>query len=149
MRCIAAIRATHCPRLNSIRRKALVATLAEALAPLERLKPGEQPFATITQAHREAVAALAGERDELADVFDEIAEHGALGVARADYAELFHAALANRPLRDAPGDARIQILGTLESRLHHVDRAVLGGLAEGIWPPDTRADPWLSPADAP
>ena len=58
--------------------QALVVTLAEALAPLERLKSGEQPFARITQAHREAVAALAGERDDLAAAFDEIVEHGAL-----------------------------------------------------------------------
>ena len=41
-------------------------------------------------------------------------------------------------------NARVRILGTLESRLQHVDRMVLGGLVEGVWPPETRADPWLS-----
>ena len=25
-----------------------------------------------------------------------------------------------------------------------MDRLVLGGLVEGVWPPETRADPWLS-----
>src|SRR5262249_59977916 len=25
-----------------------------------------------------------------------------------------------------------------------VDRAVLGGLVEGVWPPEMRSDPWLS-----
>jgi ATP-dependent helicase/nuclease subunit B len=124
--------------------QALVETLAKALAPLEKLPSGEQPFAAIAQAHRDAVTALAGEQSNLAAAFDEIAEHGTLKVARADYAELFAAALANRTARNAPGHARVQILGTLEARLQHVDRAVLGGLAEGIWPPDTRADPWLS-----
>lgn len=39
---------------------------------------------------------------------------------------------------------RIRIFGPLEARLQHVDRLVLGGLVEGVWPPETRADPWLS-----
>ncbi len=32
----------------------------------------------------------------------------------------------------------------LEARLQPVDRLVLGGLVEGVWPPETRGDPWLS-----
>src|ERR1041385_6018589 len=39
---------------------------------------------------------------------------------------------------------RVRILGTSEARLVHVDRVVLGGLVEGVWPPETRTDPWLS-----
>jgi ATP-dependent helicase/nuclease subunit B len=123
---------------------ALVASLAQALAPLETLTSGEHAFSSIAQAHRAAIDALAGEQDDLAAAFDDIAKHGALAVARRDYAELFHAALANRRVPKPPTEARVRILGTLESRLQHVDRAVLGGLAEGIWPPETRADPWLS-----
>src|SRR6185295_14816293 len=42
-----------------------------------------------------------------------------------------------------PG-ARVRILGTIEARLIHVDRIVLGGLVESVWPPETRTDPWLS-----
>ena len=42
-----------------------------------------------------------------------------------------------------PG-ARVRIFGPLEARLQAVDRLVLGGLVEGVWPPETRADPWLS-----
>jgi ATP-dependent helicase/nuclease subunit B len=38
----------------------------------------------------------------------------------------------------------VRILGTIEARLIHVDRVVLGGLVEGVWPPETRTDPWLS-----
>ncbi|MGH6664438.1 MAG: double-strand break repair protein AddB, partial [Pseudolabrys sp.] len=73
-----------------------------------------------------------------------ITDHGALAVSRGDYAELFHAALTSRPSRKPPSGARVRILGTLESRLQHADRAVLGGLVEGIWPPEPRTDPWLS-----
>ena len=39
---------------------------------------------------------------------------------------------------------RVRIFGPLEARLQPVDRLVLGGLVEGVWPPETRADPWLS-----
>jgi ATP-dependent helicase/nuclease subunit B len=38
----------------------------------------------------------------------------------------------------------VRIYGPLEARLQHVDRVVLGGLVEGVWPPETRSDPWLS-----
>src|SRR5262249_57690846 len=30
------------------------------------------------------------------------------------------------------------------ARLQSVDRVVLGGLVEGVWPPEMRSDPWLS-----
>jgi ATP-dependent helicase/nuclease subunit B len=39
---------------------------------------------------------------------------------------------------------RVRIYGPLEARLQKVDRVVLGGLVEGVWPPETRPDPWLS-----
>jgi ATP-dependent helicase/nuclease subunit B len=39
---------------------------------------------------------------------------------------------------------RVRIWGPLEARLQSVDRVVLGGLVEGVWPPQTRSDPWLS-----
>ena len=43
----------------------------------------------------------------------------------------------------APG-ARVQIYGLLEARLADTDRVVLGGLVEGVWPPEVGTDPWLS-----
>ncbi len=49
----------------------------------------------------------------------------------------------------AEADVRVRIFGPLEARLQSVDRLVLGGLVEGVWPPETRGDPWLSRADAP
>jgi ATP-dependent helicase/nuclease subunit B len=39
---------------------------------------------------------------------------------------------------------RVFIWGLLEARLQSVDVVVLGGLAEGIWPPATDPGPWLS-----
>ena len=36
------------------------------------------------------------------------------------------------------------ILGPLEARLTRFDRVVLGGLVEGVWPPEVHSGPWLS-----
>jgi ATP-dependent helicase/nuclease subunit B len=65
-------------------------------------------------------------------------------VAPADYPELFHAAIADRVVRRPEANVRVRIFGPLEARLQNVDRIVLGGLVEGVWPPETRSDPWLS-----
>ena len=140
--------------------EALVARLAAALAPLEQLGGAQVSLAALAEAHRATVAALgddgsganaafgATDGAQLAAAFDELAGATAaqsLGVAARDYAELFEAAIANRTvrLREQPG-VRIRILGPLEARLQTADRVVLGGLNEGVWPPETRSDPWLS-----
>ena len=47
-------------------------------------------------------------------------------------------------VRRPEADVRVRIYGPLEARLQSVDRLVLGGLVEGVWPPETRGDPWLS-----
>ena len=39
---------------------------------------------------------------------------------------------------------RLRIYGPLEARLAGIDRVVIGGLVEGVWPPDPRTDAWLS-----
>lgn len=46
--------------------------------------------------------------------------------------------------RDGIEHPRVFIWGLLEARLQFVDRIVLGGLVEGIWPPRTEPGPWLS-----
>ena len=67
-----------------------------------------------------------------------------LSIEPGDYVELFHAAIADRTVRRPEADVRVRIYGPLEARLQPVDRLVLGGLVEGVWPPETRGDPWLS-----
>src|SRR5207244_7500251 len=49
--------------------------------------------------------------------------------------------MVRRP--ELPG-VQLHVYGLLESRLQSSDRVVLGGLVEGVWPPEARADPWLS-----
>jgi hypothetical protein len=64
-------------------------------------------------------------------------------VEAADYVELFGVVIADRVVR-RPGtpESRVRIYGPLEARLTTVDRVVIGGLVEGVWPPDPRSDPW-------
>ncbi len=122
----------------------LAAKLAAALAPLESLPSRPQPFADIAKAHAGAIQALGVMSEELATAFDEIVETGALAVTPSDYSELFHAALADRRVRRPEQNVRVRIFGTVDARLISVDRLVLGGLVEGVWPPETRPDPWLN-----
>jgi ATP-dependent helicase/nuclease subunit B len=122
----------------------LVAKLKAALTPLESLPPGLQPFNAIAELHAKALLALGHITDELAEAFDEIAAAGALPIEPRDYPELFEAAVADRKVRRPKANVRVRIYGAIESRLQYVDRLVLGGLVEGVWPPETRSDPWLS-----
>jgi ATP-dependent helicase/nuclease subunit B len=136
-----------------------VTALAAALAPLEGLK-GRQSFMALAELHGEALTALSRadaapsaafahtDGTELAQAFAEIAEQDPgddLRIDVRDYPELFAATIAPRVCR-RPGNpgARVRILGLLEARLVSADRIVLGGLAESVWPPATRTDPWLS-----
>ena len=139
----------------------LIARLGAALAPLEGLKKsGTHSLAKLASQHRDAigelskddkgkVAAFAGyDGVALARAFEELIlspSAGGLSVSKADYPELFHAAIGDRVVRRSEiHDVRVRIFGPLEARLQSVDRIVLGGLNEGTWPPETRSDPWLS-----
>ena len=138
----------------------LIERLAAALAPLEGFKAGAHPLATLAQCHREVIDALS--RDDKGDITAFSGHDGTalaralqelidspsaagLSVVRADYGELFEAAIGDRMVRRPESrDLRAHIYGPLEARLQAVDRIVLGGLNEGTWPPETRSDPWLS-----
>jgi ATP-dependent helicase/nuclease subunit B len=39
---------------------------------------------------------------------------------------------------------RLQIWGPIEGRLQRADLVILGGMNDGIWPPDPGSDPWMS-----
>ena len=149
----------------------LAAWLAQAVQPLEELGQDRfgqdgysqhtQPFplSEFAKRHRQVLAALsladgsetafAGQDGtRLADALDELAASEAasrLLVAKADYVEMLSAALAGRVVRHPPAPGlRVRILGPLEARLTTSDRVVLGGLVEGVWPPESSTDAWLS-----
>jgi ATP-dependent helicase/nuclease subunit B len=137
----------------------LARRLAAAFAPLENLPRKPMAFAEIAACHLQAMHALGTDHEKkipafagtegeaLSRAFAEITEHASVGftIAPADYPDFFRATIADRVVRrpDNPG-ARVHIYGLLEARLQNVDRLVLGGLVEGTWPPETRADPWLN-----
>jgi ATP-dependent helicase/nuclease subunit B len=141
------------------RAHALIGRIAAALAPLESVATARaQDFAALAARHRDAVvrmsldgdgtpAAFAGsDGAALAAAFDAIAgDAEPFTVEPGDYAELLGLAIGDRVVR-RPGapDSRIRIYGPLEARLTGVDRVVVGGLVEGVWPPDARTDPWLN-----
>jgi ATP-dependent helicase/nuclease subunit B len=122
----------------------LVQQLKAALAPLESLSANPQAFTAVAERHQAALHALGGLTDELQRAFDEIAKADALAIEPADYPELFHIAIADRPVRPPEMDVRVRIFGPLEARLQSIDRVVLGGLVESVWPPEAHGDPWLS-----
>ncbi len=140
--------------------KALIEKLTPALEPLEAIAK-ERPisFGTLASRHRDAVERLSGnggiaaaflgeDGAALAKAFDDIAAMPAqsdFALAREDYAELFTATIAGRPVRrDRAAGAHVRIYGLLEARLADADRMILGGLVEGVWPPEANSDPWLS-----
>ena len=63
----------------------------------------------------------------------------------ARYPALLDALMGGRVVRRSFGrHPRLQIWGPLEARLQHADCMILGGLNEGVWPPETEGDPWMS-----
>jgi len=66
-------------------------------------------------------------------------------VAPAEYPALLAALMAGRVVRPRHGaHPRLFIWGLLEARLQRADVMILGGLNEGVWPPEAVADPWMS-----
>jgi ATP-dependent helicase/nuclease subunit B len=138
----------------------LIARLGAALAPLEELHARPHPLSHLAARHRGVIAALSHDNMGKTVAFagnDGVALDKALeeltlspaatavAVGKADYAELFHAMIAERVVRRPEiHDVRVRIFGPLEARLQSVDRVVLAGLNEATWPPETRSDPWLS-----
>ena len=136
----------------------LLVRLTRALAPLEQLRCA--PFAQVAALHGEVIAALSADDSgvpvallghdgvALETAFQDIALNAAdagFVVEPHDYTDLFRAMVSDRVVRrpGLPG-LRVRIYGLLEARLQSVDRVVLGGLVEGVWPPEARSDPWLS-----
>ena len=84
----------------------------------------------------------------LDSLFDdlELAEPGLLPGRFSDYPAFFSALARERLVACSDGrpHPRLRILGLLEARLMHVDRVVLGGLDEGVWPMKTTTDAFLN-----
>lgn len=108
--------------------------MAEALAATDNQTGAERLWAG------EAGETAAGFIAELADAAD------ALGVIDgATYPALFDALLSGAVVRPRFGkNPRLFIWGLMEARLQSANLMILGGLNEGTWPPESRANPWMS-----
>lgn len=119
------------------------------------------PLADLLEAHGRFAEALAesdeepgpvrlwrGEAGENAASFlADLREAGTvLGtVEPALYPALLDSLLAGRVVRPRQSShPRLSIWGPLEARLQQADLLVLGGLNEGVWPPEAGSDPWMS-----
>ena len=62
-----------------------------------------------------------------------------------DWPALFDTLMAGAVVRPRYGrHPRLSIWGLLEARLQRADLVILGGLNEGVWPPEPATDPWMS-----
>ena len=136
-----------------------VARWAEPLA--REIARDRAPLAALVAAHLELVEALAADRvlsgaqrlwagddgeaaalwiDELLRTAD-----SAPRFPGSHYPAVLTELMADIVVRPRwPRHPRIHIWGLLEARLQQADVLVLGGLNEGVWPPDPGADPWFS-----
>ena len=140
----------------------LVARCAECLNPLSDLN-GDKTLSPVgaLRSHIVAAEALAasdtqpgadrlwrGEAGEaLADFVHELLN--ALGefvpMPGNRYGAFLDALMADRAVRPRYGKhPRLFIWGTVEAQMQQADLTILGGLNEGVWPPEAGADPWMS-----
>lgn len=132
-----------------------LAFLETTLAPLKTLLEAPHArFQDLLQAHLQGAQTLCldalwtGEGGEATDRFFQQLQEGAAAfplLRGADYPDMLDHLLRSvlMPLETAT-HPRLSLLGTLEGRLMHADVVILGGLNEGVWPPQFQGDPWLS-----
>jgi ATP-dependent helicase/nuclease subunit B len=110
--------------------------VAEALAASESESGAERLWGA---AGGEDIAACVDEWRESASGFP--------AIGGGDYEALFATLAAAKIMRSARAThPRLSILGPLEARLVDAELVILGGMNEGVWPPDAGFDPWMSRA---
>ncbi len=141
----------------------LIGMLRPILEPLiAALEGGGTPLRRILEIHVRAAEALAatdtdtgqnrlwnGEDGEaLARFVRELTDSASEDVAVMEprfYPAFFDSLLAGRVVRPSYGaHPRLSIWGPLEARLQHAEVMILGGLNEGVWPPEPQTDAWMS-----
>ena len=127
-------------------------TLSDALHPLTELQ--QSTFTHAYRIHTEVALSLCTDLSEFEGgeavlSFMKSFEEAPLNVVDSclSYKDIFTYFLDAQPYRrEDVYHPRLQILGLLEGRLLNADTVILGGLNEGVWPPDASPCPWLSEA---
>jgi len=155
--------ATFSRQADRDRVAALLARLRDILEPLlEAVAADRTTLGLVLDAHVRAAEALAatdteagsdrlwdGEDGEaLARFVRDLTDSASADVAVLEprfYPAFFDSLLAGRVVRPRYGaHPRLSIWGPLEARLQHVEVMILGGLNEGVWPPEPQTDAWMS-----
>ncbi len=141
-----------------------VARLGAALAPLSAALAAparDESFVRLVEAHLAAAEAVArsdaetgAERLWREEAGEAAAQRASELIAAApefpalsggDYPALFEALMTGPVVRPPFGrHPRLFLWGLNEAQLQRADRMILGGLNEGVWPPEVASDPWLS-----
>lgn len=138
----------------------LLDALEAALAPLSELRlTGDIPVPMLAERLAQALRHTGSQPDGACPALETVdgevmataladlagCDPALLAMTSGEIADALPALLGDRLVRPpgAPG-ARLRILGPLEARLTDADLVVLGPMVEGIIPPETRSDPWLS-----
>ncbi|MEE2996949.1 MAG: double-strand break repair protein AddB, partial [Pseudomonadota bacterium] len=139
-----------------------VAALADLAAPLSELVSRSRVSAVeLLEAHVAFAEALAESQDETGvDRLwaGEAGESAAVlindlraalqampPISGRDWPSLLETLMAGAVVRPRyGGHPRLNIWGLLEARLQQADLIILGGLNEGVWPPEPATDPWMS-----
>jgi ATP-dependent helicase/nuclease subunit B len=139
----------------------LAARLDAAFAPLRALRDAsvESGLKPWLAAHRAALGLIVADDAEampagddgaaLADLFAELesAANAVFTFHAQSYLAFFDALVSEKTLRGpARAHPRLKILGLLEARLIAVDRLVMAGLDETVWPPRGETDCFLNRA---
>lgn len=142
---------------RSVQIPLLLDALERVISPLARVmrRRGDQAASLFFAAHATATLEATDpsllEADEagkalsvfLADIAGIAPE--TLAIEGSGYPGLFSVLLGARSVRAGdPAHPRIAVYGLLEARLMRLDRVVLAGLDEGIWPAAVAGDPWLN-----
>lgn len=83
--------------------------------------------------------------DAVVNLLQRLSESATFSISSADFPAFLATLMSEISVtRPAGADPRIHIWGTLEARLQSADLLIVAGLDEGVWPAETRTDPWLS-----
>ena len=82
-----------------------------------------------------------------AEFFADLLEYaGIIGeIKTEDYSDFIENMMAGVSVRKIYGThPRLKIMGPVEARLNNYDLVIIAGANEGVWPPISTADPWMS-----
>lgn len=142
--------------------KEFVGKFYDALKPILDIAntDGGIDAADLLTAHITSMEALSSKHDEdssslwsgdagrsAAQFFANVIDHSYLvgEVGYEEYIQIITSLMRDVTMRVPYGShPRLLILGQLEARLTKADVIILGGVNEGVWPPETKHDPWMS-----